>query len=353
MLDRLGRPLRDLRISVTDRCNLRCPYCMPREVFGADFKFMDRSELLTFEEITRVARIMSAQGVRKIRLTGGEPLLRLGLERLVEMLARVEGIDDIALTTNGTALAPLARSLADAGLDRVTVSLDALEEEVFQSMSDTRLPLARVLEGIDAARHAGLAPVKINMVVRRGVNDHCVVAMAEHFRGRPEILRFIEYMDVGESNGWRLDQVVPASEILAAIGRLWPLTPLDASHEGEVASRWAYRDGEGEIGVIHSVSQPFCQGCVRARLSAEGRLHTCLFAKRGHDLRALLRGGAEDSQIASRINEIWTARADRYSELRSLRDSTSVHDLGERGRAASATADRQVAGRIEMSYIGG
>ncbi len=353
MLDRLGRSLGDLRVSVTDRCNLRCPYCMPREIFGGDFQFMDRSELLTFEEITRVARIMSAQGVSKIRLTGGEPLLRRELERLVEMLAGVEGIDDIALTTNGTALAPRARSLADAGLDRVTVSLDALEEEVFQSMSDTRFPLARVLEGVDAARDAGLGPVKINMVVRRGVNEHCVVAMAEHFRGRPEILRFIEYMDVGESNGWRLEQVVPASEILAAIGRLWPLTPMAASREGEVASRWAYRDGEGEIGVIHSVTQPFCQGCVRARLSAEGQLYTCLFAKRGHDLRALLRGGAEDSQIASRINEIWTARADRYSELRSLGDSTSVADRGGRGRAATAKAGRQVAGRIEMSYIGG
>jgi GTP 3',8-cyclase len=334
--DQLGRPLRDLRISVTDRCNLRCPYCMPREVFGADYQFMDRSELLTFEEITRVAAIMSIQGVRKIRLTGGEPLLRLGLERLVEILAGVEGIDDIALTTNGTALAPLATSLAGAGLDRVTVSLDALEEEVFRSMSDTRFPLARVLEGIDAARDAGLAPVKINMVVRRGVNDHCVLAMAEHFRGRAEILRFIEYMDVGESNGWRLQEVVPASEILAAIEQRWPLEPLAARHEGEVASRWAYRDGQGEIGVIHSVTQPFCQGCVRARLSAEGRLYTCLFAKRGHDLRALLRDGGTDSQIASAINEIWMARADRYSELRGLRAPTGA-----------------AAGRIEMSYIGG
>jgi cyclic pyranopterin phosphate synthase len=344
-VDRLGRPLRDLRISVTDRCNLRCPYCMPREVFGADFTFMDNSELLSFEEIARLARIISAQGVRKIRLTGGEPLLRRGVERLVEMLAQIEGIDDIALTTNGTALAPLASALAEAGLNRVTVSLDALEQEVFESMSDTRVALARVLEGIDAARDAGLAPVKINMVVRRGVNDHCVLAMAEHFRGRSEILRFIEYMDVGESNGWRLDQVVPADEILASIGALWPLTPLAANHQGEVASRWSYRDGEGEIGVIHSVSRPFCQGCVRGRLSAEGRLHTCLFATRGHDLRSLLRHGASDAQIASRIKEIWSARADRYSELRGLRESTFADDHGKRRRGP--------AGRIEMSYIGG
>jgi GTP 3',8-cyclase len=338
MLDQMGRPLRDLRISVTDRCNLRCTYCMPREVFGADYQFMDRSELLTFEEITRLATIVSAQGVRKIRLTGGEPLLRAGLEHLVEMLAAVEGIEDIALTTNGTALAPLARSLADAGLDRVTVSLDALEEGVFRSMSDTRFPLARVLEGIDAARDAGLAPVKINMVVRRGVNDHCVVGMADYFRGRAEILRFIEYMDVGESNGWRLEQVVPASEILAAIEQHWPLQALTPSHRGEVASRWAYCDGEGEIGVIHSVTQPFCEGCVRARLSAEGRLYTCLFAKRGHDLRELLRGGLTDSQIATAIDEIWTGRSDRYSELRTL---------------GGPQAGPPAAGRVEMSYIGG
>jgi cyclic pyranopterin phosphate synthase len=349
----MGRSLRDLRISVTDRCNLRCPYCMPREVFGADYQFMDRSELLTFEEITKVARIASVKGVRKIRLTGGEPLLRPELERLVGMLAGVEGIDDIALTTNGTALAALARSLADAGLDRVTVSLDALEEQVFQSMSDTRFPLARVLEGIDAARDAGLAPVKINMVVRRGVNDHCVVEMAEYFRGRAEILRFIEYMDVGESNGWRLEQVAPASEILAAIEQRWALEALGPSHEGEVASRWAYRDGQGEIGVIHSVTEPFCQGCVRARLSAEGRLYTCLFAKRGHDLRALLRGGGTDSEVASRINEIWTARADRYSELRTLRRPAEASEPGGNGAVASTEAGGPSSGRIEMSYIGG
>jgi cyclic pyranopterin phosphate synthase len=352
-LDQLRRPLRDLRVSVTDRCNLRCPYCMPREVFGRDYQFMDRSELLSFEEIARVAGIMAEQGVSKIRLTGGEPLLRPRLERLVEMLAGLEGIEDIALTTNGTALAPQARALARAGLDRVTVSLDALEEETFRSMSDTRVPLARVLEGIDAALDAGLGPVKINMVVRRGVNEHCVLAMAEHFRGRPEILRFIEYMDVGESNGWRLEHVVPASEILAAIEQRWPLRRLEPSREGEVATRWAYSDGAGEIGVIHSVTQPFCQGCARARLSPEGRLYTCLFANRGHDLRALLRGGAEDAQIARHIHEVWTARADRYSELRSLRDLTSVDARRERDGAAATKAHRRAAGRVEMSYIGG
>lgn len=336
MVDELGRPLLDLRVSVTDRCNLRCPYCMPREAFGSDFQFMGRAELLSFEEIARIVRILSVQGVSKIRLTGGEPLLRRELERLVEMLAGIHGIEDIALTTNGTLLAPQARTLAQAGLRRVTVSLDALDEQAFHAMSDSRAPLARVLEGIDAAREAGLGPVKINMVVRRGVNDHCVLAMAEHFRGRPEIVRFIEYMDVGETNGWRLEQMVPASEILAWIERRWPLERLPASRDGEVASRWAYRDGAGEIGVIHSVTEPFCQGCARARLSADGRLYTCLFATRGSDLRALLRGGADDARLAGHLREIWTARADRYSELRAARKP-----------------GRRAAGKIEMSYIGG
>jgi cyclic pyranopterin phosphate synthase len=326
---------------------------MPREVFGRDFQFMHRSELLSFEEITRVAGILSAQGVSKIRLTGGEPLLRLELERLVEMLAGIDGIDDIALTTNGTALAARASALARAGLHRVTVSLDALDKRAFRSMSDTRVPLARVLAGIDAAERAGLTPVKINMVVRRGVNEHCVLPMAAHFRGRREILRFIEYMDVGESNGWRLEQVVAASEILAAIAERWPLEPLAATREGEVASRWAYRDGAGEIGVIHSVSQPFCRGCARARLSAEGRLFTCLFATRGHDIRALLRGCADDNEIASRLREIWTARADRYSELRSSRQSSRSIDRGDQERATKPQHRPQEARRIEMSYIGG
>jgi cyclic pyranopterin phosphate synthase len=335
LADSLQRPLRDLRISVTDRCNLRCGYCMPREVFGRDFAFLERSELLSFEEIERIARLAAGEGVQKIRLTGGEPLLRRDLPRLVEMLARIEGIEDLALTSNGTMLAAHARALADAGLQRVTISLDALDQEAFSSMGDTRLPVGRVLAGIDAAGAAGLGPVKVNMVVRRGVNDHCVAAMAEHFRGRDEVLRFIEYMDVGESNGWRLEQVVPASEILATIDARWPLRELPATREGEVASRWAYRDGAGEIGVIHSVTEPFCHGCTRARLSADGRLYTCLFASRGHDLRSLLRGGARDEQLVERLRGIWTARADRYSELR------------------TAPGRPQEGARVEMSYIGG
>jgi GTP 3',8-cyclase len=340
-VDLLQRPLRDLRVSVTDRCNLRCPYCMPREVFGSDFHFMDRSELLSFEEIVRVVRAGVEHGVRKVRLTGGEPLLRRELASLVEMLTQVDGIEDIALTTNGTALAAHAHALAQAGLDRVTVSLDALDEEVFHSMSDARYPLARVLAGIDAAHDAGLSPVKINMVVRRGVNDHCVLEMAEHFRGRPETLRFIEYMDVGASNGWDLAEVVPARELLASIESRWPLQRLSPRHDGEVATRWAYSDGAGEIGVIDSVSQPFCGGCTRARLSADGTLYTCLFANRGSDLRALLRDGADDAQLAQRLAEIWGGRSDRYSELRALRrDRAEPHGQPD-------------AKRIEMSYIGG
>ncbi len=335
IVDRLERPLRDLRISVTDRCNLRCGYCMPREVFGRDFAFLDRKELLSFEEIERIARLAAGEGVRKIRLTGGEPLLRRDLPRLVEMLARIEGIEDLALTTNGTTLSTHAQALADAGLHRVTVSLDALEQQAFSSMSDTRVPVGRVLAGIDAAGAAGLRPVKVNMVVRRGVNDHCVTAMAEHFRGREEVLRLIEYMDVGESNGWRLEQVVPASEMLAAIDARWPLEELPANRTGEVASRWAYRDGGGELGVIHSVTEPFCHGCTRARLSADGQLYTCLFAGCGHDMRGLLRGGASDAQLAERLRGIWSARADRYSELR------------------TAPGRTQKGARVEMSYIGG
>ena len=334
--DRLGRPLGDLRISVTDRCNLRCPYCMPREAFGAGFEFLERSELLSFEEIVRVARVMVELGVGKIRLTGGEPLLRRGIERLIEQLAGIDGVEEIALTTNGTALASRAASLAGAGLDRVTVSLDALEESVFHSMSDTRFPLARVLEGIAAAQQAGLTPVKVNMVVRRSVNEHCVLDMAEHFRHSPQVLRFIEYMDVGETNAWDLSQVVPADEILARIDSRWPLEVRSPEREGEVASRWAYRDGAGEIGVIHSVTQPFCSGCTRARLSADGRLFTCLFAKHGHDLRDLLRSGASDGAIAHSLSGRWATRADRYSELRGVEGTGPGRD-----------------GRIEMSYIGG
>jgi cyclic pyranopterin phosphate synthase len=347
--DRLGRPALDLRISVTDRCNLRCPYCMPREVFGRDFQFIDRAELLSFEEIARVTRIMSTLGVAKVRLTGGEPLLRRGLERLVEMIDGIDGIEDVALTTNGTLLARRAESLAQGGLGRVTVSLDALDESVFRSMSDSRIPLARVLEGIESAQTAGLGPVKVNMVVRRGVNDHCVLEMAEHFRGRPQILRFIEYMDVGETNGWNLADVVPGSEILAAIDDRWPLEPLSPTRPGEVASRWAYRDGAGELGVIQSVTKPFCQGCTRARLSADGRLYTCLFASDGYDLRAQLRAGASDSEITAQLSEVWTSRADRYSELRGLPRPSPAEAPTTNDRAARRRARR----KVEMSYIGG
>jgi cyclic pyranopterin phosphate synthase len=336
-VDRLSRPLRDLRISVTDRCNLRCPYCMPREVFGRDHAFLPRSELLSFEEIARLARQFAELGVDKVRLTGGEPLLRRDLERLVAMIADVPGIVDLALTTNGMLLAAKAQTLRDAGLSRVTVSLDALDEQVFHSMSDTRLPLARVLAGIDAALEADLQPVKINMVVRRGVNDHCVLAMAEHFRGRPETLRFIEYMDVGTTNGWRLAEVVPAAELRDAIDARWPLEAIVPDRLGEVATRYRYRDGAGQVGFIHSVSAPFCASCTRARLSAEGRLHTCLFATHGHDLRALLRGGASDAELNREIALIWTARRDRYSAE----------------RAERTTPRRAAKPRIEMSYIGG
>ncbi len=306
---------------------------MPKEIFGRDYTFLPRAELLSFEEITRLARAFAEQGVTKVRLTGGEPLLRRDLERLVEMLAGIPGIGDVALTTNGTALAAKARSLKDAGLTRVTVSLDALDDETFGAMNDVSFPVARVLDGIDAAADAGLSPVKVNMVVKRGVNDHAIVPMAEHFRNSGDILRFIEYMDVGTTNGWRLDDVVPAAEIRYALDTNWPLEPLQANYPGEVASRYRYRDGAGEIGLIASVTQPFCGGCTRARLSADGKLHTCLFATHGHDLRAVLRTGATDQQLAQRLRSIWTGRADRYSEAR--------------------TADTSPTQKIEMSYIGG
>jgi cyclic pyranopterin phosphate synthase len=333
MNDHLDRPLRDLRISVTDRCNLRCSYCMPRAVYGPGYAFLPRSELLSFEEIERLSRVLAGQGVTKLRLTGGEPLLRRNLERLVELLVRIEEIEDVALTTNGLLLAGRARALAAAGLSRVTVSLDALDEGALRSMSDTPIAPARVLEGIEQASEAGLGPVKVNMVVRRGYNDDRVLAMAERFRHSPQILRFIEYMDVGSTNGWRREEVVPAAEILAAVGSRWPLEALLPTRPGEVAERYRYRDGGGEIGVIHSVSKPFCGGCSRARLSADGRLFTCLFARRGHDLRALLRGRASDEEIAQRTEAIWTARSDRYSAERSERSDTAP--------------------RVEMSYIGG
>ena len=330
-VDTLGRPVRDLRISVTDRCNFRCVYCMPKEVFGRGYRFMDRRELLTFEEIERVARAFVAHGAEKLRLTGGEPLLRRDLERLVERLAAL-GELDLTLTTNGALLAEKARTLRDAGLTRVTVSLDSLDEETFRTMNDVDFPVARVLAGIEAAAAAGL-PVKINTVVKRGANDHSLLELARFFKGSGHVLRFIEYMDVGATNGWRLDDVVPAAEIVAAIDAELPLEPVEPAYRGEVARRWRYRDGSGEIGVVASVTQPFCGDCTRARLSAEGTLYTCLFAVRGHDLRALLRSGAGDDELHRRIGEVWAVRADRYSE-----------------RRTEATAREQ---RIEMSYIGG
>lgn len=339
LLDTRRRPLRDLRISVTDRCNFRCSYCMPKSVFDHDHPFLPHRDLLSFEEITRLARLFVAHGVQKVRLTGGEPLLRKDLEKLVAMLAELRTVDgsplDLTLTTNASLLARKARALADAGLRRVTVSLDALDDAVFRRMNDMDFPVADVLAGIEAAQGAGLGPLKVNMVVQRGVNDHEILPMARHFRGTGIALRFIEYMDVGATNGWRMDQVLPSDEVLARIGREFPLEPLAASAPGETAERWAYRDGAGEIGLISSVTHAFCRDCNRARLSTEGRLYLCLFASHGHDLRALLRGGASDEQIAAAIGLIWQQRDDRYSELR-----------------GSALAPERSA-KVEMSYIGG
>ncbi len=330
--DRLGRPLRDLRISVTDRCNFRCVYCMPKEVFGKDYQFLERKELLTFEEIERVARAFRGLGVEKIRLTGGEPLIRRNLEELIGMLSRIPGLD-LTLTTNGSLLKRKAHALKAAGLQRITVSLDSLDEAAFRQMNDVDFPVAKVLEGIDAAAAAGLVPVKINMVVKRGTNEASVVPMARHFRGTGHILRFIEYMDVGHTNGWRMDDVVPAREIIGMIDAEMPLEPVGANYTGEVAERWRYRDGSGEIGVIASVTQAFCRDCTRIRLSTEGKLYTCLFATEGHDLRALLRSGVSDAGLHDAINAIWTKRADRYSEIR--------------------TAETAKLRKVEMSYIGG
>jgi cyclic pyranopterin phosphate synthase len=329
--DSLGRPLRDLRISVTDRCNFRCVYCMPKEVFGRNYQFLPRKELLTFEEIERVSRVLVDLGVRKLRITGGEPLLRRDLEKLVGRLVMLGDLD-VTLTTNGALLARTARALAAAGLTRVTVSLDSLDDEVFRAMNDVDFPVARVLAGIDAAADAGL-PVKVNVVVKRGLNDGSVLEMARRFRGTGHIVRFIEYMDVGATNGWRMDDVVPAAEIVAAIGAEFPLEPLESAYRGEVAERYRYRDGAGEIGVIASVTQPFCGDCTRARLSADGKLYTCLFALRGHDLREVLRSGTGDEEIEAAIRAIWTRRTDRYSELRTEKTS-GLH-------------------KVEMSYIGG
>ena len=344
--DRLGRELRDLRISVTDRCNFRCGYCMPKEVFDKDYAFLPHSSLLTFEEIARTARIFVAHGVRKIRLTGGEPLLRKDLERLVALLAALRTPDgaplDLTLTTNGSVLARKARALRDAGLQRVTVSLDALDDAIFRRMNDVDFPVADVLDAIDAAQRAGLGPVKVNMVVKRGTNDHEIVAMARHFRGSGAVLRFIEYMDVGASNGWRMDEVLPSAEVVARLAAHWPLEPLEASAPGETAQRWRYRDGGGEIGVISSVTRAFCRDCNRARLSTEGKLYLCLFATRGHDLRTLLRSGAyTDEQIAAAVGLVWQQRDDRYSELRSL----IPREQGPQGDPVQR--------RVEMHYIGG
>jgi GTP 3',8-cyclase len=330
--DSRGRPLHDLRISVTDRCNFRCVYCMPRDVFDADYHFLPHADLLTFEEITRVAKLFVRRGVSKIRLTGGEPLLRRNIERLIGMLAET-GVSDLTLTTNGALLAKKARSLREAGLTRVTVSLDSLDDATFRAMNDADFPVAKVLEGIDAAVAAGLAPIKINMVVKRGMNDGGIVAMARRFRGTPHIVRFIEFMDVGATNGWRMDDVVPAAEIVRAIDAEFPLAGSDPNYAGEVAERWRYRDGSGEIGVIASVTQAFCRDCSRARLSTDGRLYTCLFANEGYDLRALIRGSFDDGQIDNAIGAIWRQRSDRYSEIRT---SNTAH-----------------VPKVEMSYIGG
>jgi cyclic pyranopterin phosphate synthase len=331
-LDTLRRPLRDLRVSVTDRCNFRCVYCMPRDVFGADYAFLPRAALLSFEEIARVARIAAGLGVEKLRLTGGEPLVRRDLERLIELLAGIDGLRDITLTTNGVLLPQKARALADAGLRRVTVSLDALDDATFMAANDAGVPVARVLAGIDAAAAAGL-PVKVNAVVKRGLNEHAVLDLARHFRATGQVLRFIEYMDVGTTNGWRMDDVVTADEIVAAIAAEFPLEPLERTYAGETARRYRYADGAGEIGVIASVTAPFCGACTRARLSAEGKLYTCLFASRGHDLRLLLRDGSPDAAIAERLGGIWRARKDRYSEIRTLDTAPREH--------------------VEMSHIGG
>jgi GTP 3',8-cyclase len=332
--DKLGRPMRDLRISVTDRCNFRCPYCMPKEVFGPQFTFLERAELLTFEEIARLARLFVKNGVQKVRLTGGEPLLRRDLEKLIEQLAAIDGLEDIALTTNGSLLTrEKARALKAAGLSRITISLDSLDDAVFRAMNDVDFPVGRVLDAIEEAMAAGLTPVKIDAVVKRDMNANGIVDLARRFRGTGAIVRFIEYMDVGNTNGWRVDQVVPGREIVETLSREWPVIPADGNYFGEVAERWLYADGAGEIGVITSVTQPFCGACTRARLSANGQLYLCLFASHGHDLRVLLRSGKSDAAIEEVIANVWRARSDRYSEIR----SENTRELP----------------KVEMSHIGG
>ncbi len=343
--DALGRPLRDLRISVTDRCNFRCSYCMPKEIFDRDYAFLPQTSLLSFEEITRLARVFVAHGVQKIRLTGGEPLLRRHLETLVAMLAQLRtpgGLGlDLTLTTNGSLLARKAEALHAAGLRRVTVSLDALDDAIFRRMNDVDFPVADVLAGIDAVLAAGLGPVKVNMVVKRGTNEGQIVPMARHFRdhyGGRAVLRFIEYMDVGSTNGWRMDHVLPSADLIERLGAVFPLEPLEAQAAGETAQRWRYRDGNGEVGVISSVTQAFCRDCNRARLSTEGRLYLCLFATQGHDLRHLIRdAGASDAELSGAVAGIWAGRADRYSEIRGS------------GITPAGSGER----RVEMHYIGG
>ena len=340
LADRLARPLHDLRISVTDRCNFRCVYCMPKAVFNNDYQYLPHTALLSFEEITRIARIFIAHGVEKIRLTGGEPLLRKNLERLIGMLAELKTVSgkplDLTLTTNASLLARKAQSLRDAGLQRVTVSLDALDNATFQRMNDVDFTVDDVLKGIDVAHQVGLGPIKINMVVKGGMNDQEILPMARYFKDTPYILRFIEYMDVGASNGWKMDEVIPSSEVVRRIGAELPLAPVAANYSGETASRWRYADGGGEIGLISSVTQAFCSDCSRARLSTEGKVYTCLFASRGYDLRALLREGRNDAEISTALAHLWRARGDRYSELR-------TNDTDGLARGA----------RVEMSYIGG
>ncbi len=334
ILDSLQRPLHDLRISVTDRCTFRCTYCMPKEIFGRDYVFLSRQELLSFEEITRLTQVFVKLGVKKARLTGGEPMLRRDFEKLVEMLAAIEGLEDIAMTTNGSLMTPeRARALKAAGLKRVTVSLDSLDETTFQSMNDVAFPVAKVLEAIENAAAAGLAPVKIDMVVKRGVNENDVLPMARHFRNSGHILRFIEYMDVGTTNGWRLEDVVSSKDILATLTQEWELEPVEPNYFGEVAERHRYTDGAGEVGIISSVTLPFCGACTRARLSADGELYTCLFGVKGHDLRTLLRDGATDDELEAAVTAIWGNRSDRYSEIRS-EDTIGLH-------------------KVEMSKIGG
>ncbi len=339
LTDALQRPLHDLRISVTDRCNFRCVYCMPKQLFGKDYAFLPHASLLSFEEITRLARLFVAHGVEKLRLTGGEPLLRKNIEGLIAQLSELKTPAgralDLTLTTNGSILAKKAQALKDAGLKRVTVSVDSLDDATFRRMNDVDFPVAKVLDGIEVAHRVGLGPIKVNMVVKRGMNEHEIVPMARHFKGTPFILRFIEYMDVGASNGWKMDEVVPSSEVVRQIDAALPLERIPPNYPGETAERWRYRDGGGEIGLISSVTKAFCHACSRARLSTEGKLYTCLFATGGHDLRALLRGGRSDEEISTVIGQLWRVRDDRYSELRA---------------AGNMAPDRK---KVEMSYIGG